>query len=105
MKAQILKVVSGSKWMSVDYKQFEEITQETTEVFRTWDDEIRGFKELVRDQVKRRGTSERPPHKITCEHALLQERIDDIRQFRKQHKKLQDVIEKVSIYYGSRLST
>ena len=56
-----------------------------------WEDEIRGFKELVRDQVKRRGTSERPPHKIICEHTALQDRIEDVRSFRKQHKKLQEV--------------
>jgi hypothetical protein len=46
-------------------------------------------------KVKRRG--ERPPHKIVCEHSKLQQRIEDVRNFRRQHKKLSDVISKVLV--------
>jgi dynein heavy chain 1, cytosolic len=44
-------------------------------------------------EVKRRGaSSERPPAKLAVEHQTLQNRIEDVRAFRRQHKKLADVI-------------
>ena len=49
----------------------------------------------MRAQVKKRGATERPPLKIFCEHASLQERVEQLRVFRKQHAKLKEVILKV----------
>eukprot|EP00392_Amoebophrya_sp_AT5.2_P009227 g9255.t1 len=95
LKAQILKILSTQRWMALEYAAFEEGTRESEKLFRVWDEEVRAFKEMVRDQVKRRGTSERPPHKIVCEHQALQDRVDDVRLFRRQHKKMEDVLAKI----------
>lgn len=66
-----------------------------SELFRTWDEEARQFKEMVRDQAKKRGLSERPPAKLVCEHLMVQERIVELRQFRRQHHRLKEVLSRV----------
>jgi len=95
LASQLLKILSGQRLMQQDSDMFESNMQACNELFRVWDDEVRQFKELVREQLKKRGNFERPPLKINCEHTHLQERIVDLQKFRKQHMKLQEVIEKV----------
>jgi hypothetical protein len=43
--------------MLLNFSEFEETVIGSIELLRVWEDEIRGFKELGRDQVKRNGTS------------------------------------------------
>ncbi|CEM16453.1 unnamed protein product [Vitrella brassicaformis CCMP3155] len=95
LAAQILKVLSSQRLMQLEYEEFDHATAGCNELFRLWEDEVRNFKDLVREQVKKRGTSERPPPKLNCEHTALQERIEDLRKFRRQHQKLKEVISKV----------
>lgn len=95
LSAQLLRILHGQRIMQQELEAYEQTMYNCTELFRVWDDEVRQFKELVRDQIKKRGTNERPPVRITVEHAQIQERISDLQKFRRQHMKLQEVIERV----------
>eukprot|EP00916_Digyalum_oweni_P025987 GHVL01042788.1.p1 GENE.GHVL01042788.1~~GHVL01042788.1.p1 ORF type:complete len:2866 (+),score=438.01 GHVL01042788.1:781-8598(+) len=95
LSTQLLKILSSQRLMQLEFEEFEHATSGCDELFSVWNDEIRQFKDLVREQVKKRGAQERPPPKIHCEHSALQDRIEDLRKFRKQHQKLKEVIVKV----------
>eukprot|EP00397_Hematodinium_sp_SG-2012_P000022 GEMP01000022.1.p1 GENE.GEMP01000022.1~~GEMP01000022.1.p1 ORF type:complete len:4594 (-),score=1270.22 GEMP01000022.1:1053-14834(-) len=93
LSAQIIKILSSQRLMLMDYENFEQATGGCSELFKAWDSELPSFKDKVREMAKLRG--ERPAPRIHSEHHLIQERIDDLRKFRKQHMKLKDVLEKV----------
>eukprot|EP00928_Gymnodinium_smaydae_P025254 TRINITY_DN20180_c0_g1_i4.p1 TRINITY_DN20180_c0_g1~~TRINITY_DN20180_c0_g1_i4.p1 ORF type:complete len:4280 (-),score=1133.62 TRINITY_DN20180_c0_g1_i4:296-13135(-) len=93
--AQLLRIFQNQRIMQLETEQFEQIMNNCSDLFRLWDDEARQFRDLVREQLKKRGNNERPPLKLTIEHAALQERIADLQKFRRQHFKLSEVIERV----------
>lgn len=95
LSRQLLKVLSTQRLMQQDTDTFDTVMAACKELFKVWDDEQRLFKETVREQLRRRANNERPPIKLTLEHAHLQDRISELREFRRQHAKLQEVIEKV----------
>ncbi|PFH31617.1 dynein heavy chain [Besnoitia besnoiti] len=95
LSQQLVNVLSQQNLLLLGYEEFEHATGGCTELFRTWEEEVRQFKEMVRDQSKKRGLSERPPSKLICEHLVLQERMGELRQFRRQHHRLKEVISKV----------
>ncbi|SBS80798.1 dynein heavy chain, putative [Plasmodium ovale] len=89
------KVLSSQSLLSMDYQEFDVLLSGCMEIFRLWNDEMRGFKDMVRELIKKRSFNERAPAKMIFEHVHLQERLDDIRKFRKQHQKFKSVITKV----------
>ncbi|KAI4840996.1 dynein heavy chain [Plasmodium brasilianum] len=89
------KVLSPQSLLSMDYQEFDVLISGCMEVFRLWNDEIRIFKDMVRELIKKRSFNERAPAKMSFEHINLQERLDEIRKFRKQHQKFKSVITKV----------
>ncbi|KAL8455832.1 hypothetical protein Emag_000406 [Eimeria magna] len=95
LSTQLLSITSRQNLLSMAYEEFEHTTAGCLELFRTWDEEVRHFKETVRELSKKRGLSERPPSKLVCEHVVLQERIIEVRQFRRQHHRLKEVLNRV----------
>lgn len=95
LSSQLLSITSRQNLLSMAYEEFEHTTAGCSELFRTWDEEVRHFKETVRELSKKRGLSERPPSKLNCEHVVLQERIVELRQFRRQHHRLKEVLNRV----------
>lgn len=95
LSAQLLSITSRQNLLAMGYEEFEHTTAGCSELFRTWDEEVRHFKETVRELSKKRGLSERPPSKLVCEHVVLQERIVEVRQFRRQHQRLKEVLNRV----------
>ncbi|GAW79183.1 hypothetical protein PGO_021530 [Plasmodium gonderi] len=89
------KVISSQALLSMDYQEFDILISGCMEVFRLWNDEMRVFKDMVRELIKKRSFNERAPAKMVFEHVNLQERLDEIRKFRKQHQKFKAVITKV----------
>lgn len=89
------KVLTPHQLMTMDYSEFELLLSGCMEAFRVWNDEMRVFKDMVRELIKKRSFNERAPSKMLFEHSFLQERLDDIRKFRKQHQKLKSVITNV----------
>ncbi|KAL8271990.1 hypothetical protein Esti_004114 [Eimeria stiedai] len=95
LSTQLLSITSRQNLLSMAYEEFEHTTAGCLELFRTWDEEVRHFKETIRELSKKRGLSERPPSKLVCEHVVLQERIIEVRQFRRQHHRLKEVLNRV----------
>lgn len=95
LSTQLLSITSRQNLLSMAYEEFEHTTAGCSELFRTWDEEVRHFKETVRELSKKRGLNERPPSKLVCEHVVLQERIVEVRQFRRQHHRLKEVLNRV----------
>ncbi|CAA9986414.1 dynein heavy chain, putative [Plasmodium knowlesi strain H] len=89
------KVLLPQALLSMDYQEFDVLISGCMEVFRLWNDEMRVFKDMVRELIKKRSFNERAPAKMVFEHINLQERLDEIRKFRKQHQKFKMVITKV----------
>ncbi|EPR57558.1 dynein heavy chain [Toxoplasma gondii GT1] len=95
LSQRLVAVLSQQHLLLLGFEEFEHATGGCSELFRTWEEEVRQFKEMVRDQAKKRGLSERPPAKLVCEHLVIQERIGELRQFRRQHHRLKEVISRV----------
>ncbi|CDI87445.1 dynein beta chain, flagellar outer arm, putative [Eimeria praecox] len=95
LATQLLSITSRQNLISMAYEEFEHTAAGCSELFRTWDEEVRHFRETVRELSKKRGLNERPPSKLVCEHVVLQERIVEVRQFRRQHHRLKEVLNRV----------
>ncbi|KAJ3351758.1 hypothetical protein GGF32_004086 [Allomyces javanicus] len=94
LNEQILKVLKARRLMLVSYDDFEKATSGCAAVFETWDACIKEFSSLARE-VSRKRNDKYLPIKITSCHAKLQERIEYVRKFRKQHEQLQATIARV----------
>ena len=95
LSTQLLSITSRQNLIAMAYEEFEHTAAGCSELFRTWDEEVRHFRETVRELSKKRGLNERPPSKLVCEHVVLQERIVEVRQFRRQHHRLKEVLNRV----------
>ncbi|KAK9719430.1 dynein heavy chain [Basidiobolus ranarum] len=91
---QLLKVLGSRRLMYMEYDEFEKITDGADEVFRTWDDLIKEFTNVARE-VTRKRAEKFMPIKINPAHAKLQERVNFVRNFRKQHEQLHNTIVRV----------
>ncbi|KAG0049018.1 hypothetical protein BGZ83_006135 [Gryganskiella cystojenkinii] len=91
---QLLRVLGSRRLMYMDYEDFEKATKGAVEVFQTWDDMIKAFTDVARE-VTRRRSEKFLPIRFQHAHAKLQERIDFVRNFRKQHEQLHQTILKV----------
>ncbi|KAI0242051.1 dynein heavy chain [Massospora cicadina] len=94
MTDQLLKILGTRRLMYIDYADFDHIMRSVTRLFSTWEDLAREFTTLARDLTRKRG--EKFFYlKLESAHAKLQERVDFIQLFRKQHEQLQTTIVKV----------
>ncbi|KAF9438119.1 hypothetical protein BGZ76_009650 [Entomortierella beljakovae] len=91
---QLLRVLGSRRLMYMDYDDFEKATAGAVEVFKTWDDVIKEFTDVARE-VTRKRLEKFLPIKINPAHAKLQERIEFVRNFRKQHEQLHQTILRV----------
>lgn len=80
--------------MYMEYEDFEKIMSGAEDVFKTWDENIKEFKDIARD-VTRKRSDKFIPIKISPAHDKLQERVAFVRNFRKQHEQLHQTIVKV----------
>eukprot|EP00439_Symbiodinium_sp_Y106_P013254 s7106_g1.t3 len=103
-KAKSFEADTGLKpAIEKDAEMFSQNMSNCQELFRVWKDEVGQFRQLVREQLKKRG-NERPTVKINCEHEQLQAgapeidaRIEELQKFRRHHMKLQEIIERVLV--------
>ena len=93
LSQQIVALLAPIRLMKLPYNAFLEITNTCTVLFRVWDEQTTHFRELARDVAKKRG--EKSTMRLTLDHRALQTRIEDIRDFRKNHEKLREVISSV----------
>ena len=84
---QLLRILTSHRLLYTPYETFERLLAQTTGIFRTWDDLIKGFTDVAREVTRKR--SERfIPIKVQPAHAKLQERTRYLREWRKQHQQL-----------------
>ncbi|GBC42059.2 dynein heavy chain [Rhizophagus irregularis DAOM 181602=DAOM 197198] len=91
---QLLRVLGNRGLMYMEYEDFEKIMSGAEDVFKTWDENIKEFKDIARD-VTRKRSDKFIPIKISPAHDKLQERVAFVRNFRKQHEQLHPTIVKV----------
>nr|CAG8506850.1 6173_t:CDS:10 [Entrophospora candida] len=94
LNEQLLKVLGNRRLMYMSYEEFEKVMSGAEDVFKTWDECIKEFTNVARD-VTRKRTDKFIPIKIIPAHDKLQERVDFVRGFRKQHEQLHQTILKV----------
>lgn len=84
---QLLRILTSHRLLYTPYETFERLLAQTTAIFRSWDDLIKGFTDVAREVTRKR--SERfLPIKVVPAHAKLQERTRYLREWRKQHEQL-----------------
>ena len=89
-------VLASLRLMDLPYDTFVELTDGCEYLFRVWDEQSSHFRELARDIAKKRGENRGAlPTRLTLNHRSLQSRIEDVREFRKNHEKLRTVINRV----------
>lgn len=80
--------------MHLDPEEFGKITADCLNLFSEWEDQFEQFREILRDLAKKRG-QEKVPLRINVDNKFLQERITQVRKFRRQHDELKSVIAQV----------
>lgn len=96
LSTQLLKVLGTRRLMHIPYDDFEKVMSACFEVFSTWDDEYDRLQGLLRDQVKKKREEHlRMVWRVNPAHKRLQNRLDQMRRFRRQHEQLRQVILRV----------
>ncbi|XP_074643936.1 cytoplasmic dynein 1 heavy chain 1-like isoform X2 [Tubulanus polymorphus] len=96
LSSQLFKVLSTRRLMHIPFEEFEKVMNSCFDVFTTWDDEYDKLQGLLRDLVKKK----REEHlkmvwRVNPAHKRLQNRLDQMRKFRRQHDQLRQVIVRV----------
>jgi len=84
---QLLRILTSQRLPYTPYDTFERLLSQTTNIFRTWDDQIKEFTNVARE-VTRKRNEKFIPIKVIPAHAKLQERTRYLREWRKQHEQL-----------------
>lgn len=96
LSQQLLKVLGTRRLMHIPFDEFERVMNQCFEVFSCWDDEYDKLQGILRDIVKKK----RDEHikmvwRIAPAHKKLQQRMEHMRKFRRQHEQLRTVIVRV----------
>ena len=93
---QLLKVLGTQRLMHVTHEEFDRILYGCKRVFDSWEEEDEKFRNILRDLLKRkRDDTVKTFRRILPEHRALQERLEVLGNFRKQHEQLRTVIVRV----------
>lgn len=84
---QLLRILTSHRLPYTPYDTFERLLNQTMNIFRTWDDQMKEFTNVARE-VTRKRLERFIPIKIIPAHAKLQERCRYLREWRKQHEQL-----------------
>lgn len=95
MAYQLMRILHRDRLMALEWDEFSKIMKQSQTIFTTWEENYKLFKEIVRNQARRKGNNERLLPKKSFEHSNLEQRINDLLTFRKNHEELRNVITKV----------
>lgn len=95
LNQQLIRLLSARKLMHLDYEEFNGIMLKLASVFETWERQMKEFANCAREIVRKRA-EKFIPIKVNQTHAKLQERLEFIWGFRRQHFQLRDTIAKIS---------
>lgn len=94
----LTKMLSTKRLMQLPYDKFEQVTGGCEELFKTWEENLRDFRDKAKHMAERQVRTGEPKKKnLKIDHELkpLHERIEYVRSFRKQHEELRNVIQTV----------
>jgi hypothetical protein len=83
----LLRILNSHRLPYIPYDSFDRIVTQTIQIFRTWEDQTKEFTGVARD-VTRKRLEKFIPIKVALAHGKLQERIQYLRDWRKQHEQL-----------------
>ncbi|KAF9042285.1 cytoplasmic dynein heavy chain 1 [Panaeolus papilionaceus] len=84
---QLLRILTSHRLPYTPYDTFERLLNQTTAIFRAWDDQIKEFTNVAREVMRKRN-EKFIPIKVVPAHAKLQERVRYLGEWRKQHEQL-----------------
>lgn len=96
LSLQLLKVLGTRRLMHIPFDEFERVMNQCFEVFSCWDDEYDKLQGLLRDIVKKkRDENFKMVWRVSPAHKKVQQRMEHMRKFRRQHEQLRTVILRV----------
>ena len=82
--------------MHIPFDEFERVMNQCFEIFGCWDDEYDKLQQLLRDLVKKKRDEHiKSVWRVQPNHKKLQQRMEEMRKFRRQHEQLRTVILRV----------
>lgn len=84
--------------MHIPMSEFEQITNSCVQVFLTWDDENDKVSQILREMLKKRRDQQESvklSQRMPFKHKALENRLENLRKFRRQHEQLRTVISRV----------
>ena len=91
LENQIRALLHGRSLMHLDFREFQNTISAVTDVWQTWDENIRDFTNVARE-VTRRRNEKFVRIKVTERHYTIKERLNYINTFRVNHEQLQRTI-------------
>lgn len=96
LSQQLLKVLGTRRLMHIPFDEFERVMNQCFEIFSCWDDEYDKLQQMLRDLVKKKRDEHiKSMWRMNPAHKKLQQRMEDMRKFRRQHEQLRTVILRV----------
>lgn len=85
------RLLPGTELVELDYQEFKSVMKQASDIFKTWDENVKEFTNVAREVTRRR--NERfIPIKINSKHGELQARLKYVGNFRDNHEQLQRTI-------------
>jgi dynein heavy chain 1 len=95
LTTQLMKVLSTQRLMIVSFDDFEKTMKSCFSVFTAWDDEYEKLQAILRELAKRKRDELKMVWRINPSHKRLQNRLNVMQNFRRQHEQLRLVISRV----------
>ncbi|VDO27511.1 unnamed protein product [Onchocerca flexuosa] len=96
VSTQMLKALGTRRLMNIPLGDFDNLMAQCFAVFSTWNDEYDKLATLMRDlSKKKRDEQLKLTWRLNPQHKKLESRLDQMRQFRRQHEQLRTVISRV----------
>ncbi|KAF1777758.1 P-loop containing nucleoside triphosphate hydrolase [Phytophthora cactorum] len=97
---QVISLLRVYSLIEIPFNQFEQLVLSCKELFTNWHRQVTTLYDLTKELFKRRGGSintEKLPllSELQMEHVAIEERLLELYEFREQHEKLSDVIQRV----------
>ncbi|ETM34531.1 hypothetical protein L914_18397 [Phytophthora nicotianae] len=97
---QVISLLRVYSLIEIPFNQFEQLVSSCKELFTNWHRQVTALYDLTKELFKRRGGSintEKLPllSELQMEHVAIEERLLELYEFREQHEKLRDVIQRV----------
>lgn len=96
---QVISVLRAYSLIQIPFEHFEQLILSCKELFSNWHRQVATLYDLAKELSKRRGSmnTDKPPllSELQMEHTAIEERLLELYEFREQHEKLRQVIERV----------